>query len=120
MGSSKWYSEERWDRMHARIRLVGEGRAKQPFRVVKGVILPISPLTVRPLEGLDGGPPKGSSGWAHLLHVENGTAVVTDSATIGRFWSAVWEIRRQVWIATGDGEQFEDGQVVEVFSLEGS
>lgn len=87
-------------------------------RIIEGVKLPDSALTLRRLVTPGGATPNGStSGWCHFSGIENGRALVADGGLIGRFWPADYDEGRDVWVAAAAGTQFRNGEIVEVFDL---
>ncbi len=119
-----WETQEEEDRRNAEAREAFEKRNRDDigrgFRTGKGgVLLPPGALENHTVLTKNGDRPPGSSGVAHLLIVEDGKITISDGATVGRTWPAKWDIKKQSWIVTGDGQQLRDGKVVERFPING-
>lgn len=90
---------------------------------------PPDPLHIRRFVDRRGAAPAGSSGWVHAL-VPPGSKfpgaggafpahtkvwVVSDASTIGKFWPAVYDAERDVWVKTAPGHRWEEGRPVETY-----
>jgi len=77
--------------------------------------LPANLLELRALVNERGETPVGSCGWGHYCMMRDGVLHVADGGTIGRLWPARFDRTGNRWIITGDGYQFRNGQVIEIF-----
>jgi len=90
---------------------------RRGYFVRDGVKLPPKPLTPEQVVDASGRKPEGSSGYAHLLEVKDGVAYISDAATVGRFWPAVWNWKKRQWVVLDFGEQLSGGKLTESFPV---
>jgi len=77
---------------------------------------PPDPLTPRAVVTRTGSTPRGSSGWAYALsHLWGPVWEVSDAVAVGRFWSAIWDRARDVWVVVSPGVQWREGRAEEVY-----
>jgi len=84
--------------------------------------IPKNPRRVRRVTLPDGRNPVGSCGWGYYW--PNGdfrgrTSGVCDAETEGRFYPAYYYAPTDTWIVWGDGIQWEDGKIAQVFPFNG-
>lgn len=117
-GSRGWVSYVNLRREQENRKRQDEEDERRGYILRDEVKLPPRPLTLERVVDTSGRKPEGSSGSAHLLEVKDGVAYISDAATVGRFWPAVWDWKKRQWVVLDFGEQFSGGEVVERFPVE--